>query len=190
MNGQVAADCKLFLFLVKDKSCSTSLLTTKNTCRWMMLLPMKLPLVITSDSIFPTCPNDMNQIRFLKTQFKEIQIAARNAAKLNGREVCGLILDNGYFLELVQVRNKTQRGGGFSYYYNEIRAIEKMARTFKHRVVGGFHSHPVGLPVPGPSDVKYALDDDVMLIFDVLGRTAKLWRIKKEKARELQFSLI
>jgi proteasome lid subunit RPN8/RPN11 len=132
----------------------------------------------------------MKQIRILKTQFKEIQIAARNSAKLNGREVCGLILDNGYFFELIQVRNKTKRGGGFSYYYNEIRAIEKMARTFKHEIVGTFHSHPVGLAVPGPSDVKYALDDDVMLIFDVLGRSAKLWHIKNKKVRELRFSLI
>jgi len=94
------------------------------------------------------------------------------------------------FFELIQVRNKTKRGGGFSFYSREIRAIRKMAPLIKHEIVGTFHSHPVGLPAPGPSDLHNAVDDSIMLIYDVMGRSAKLWYVKNLKAINLEFSLI
>jgi len=131
----------------------------------------------------------MRRIRFFKPKFKRIAQQAQKMAKGNGTEICGLIVDKGDFCELVQVKNKTKRGGGFSFYFGEIRAIEKLAEKCKHEIVGTFHSHPVGLPAPGPSDLANALDDSLMLIYDVIGRSAKLWHIKDGKPTPLEYSL-
>ena len=131
----------------------------------------------------------MQRIKFLKSQFKKVQKEAKRIAVLNGGEVCGLILNNGAFFELVQVRNKTKSGGGFSFYFSEIRAIERAASLIDHEIVGTFHSHPVGLPQPGFSDLFNAVDDSLLLIFDVLGHSARLWHVKNQKSKPIGFSL-
>lgn len=132
----------------------------------------------------------MRRPKFLKSTFRAIQKEAKKTADLNRGEVCGLILDNGSFLELIRVRNKSKSGGGFSFYFNEIRTIQKMASLLNHEIVGTFHSHPVGLANPGPADLRHTVDGSIMLIFDVMGRSAWLWRIKRKRGRQLQFSLI
>ena len=132
----------------------------------------------------------MSRPRFLRSQFKKQQREANDAAKLRGAEVCGLILDNGSFLELVQLRNKSKRGGGFSFYFSEVRAIRKWASLCNHEIVGTFHSHPLGLPTPGQSDLRNAVDDSLMLIFDVLGHSAQLWHVKDSVPRRMAFYLL
>ncbi|PWU17965.1 MAG: hypothetical protein C5B50_10215 [Verrucomicrobia bacterium] len=128
--------------------------------------------------------------RFLRRQFTAIQKQAQRLATKNGSEVCGLLLDNGYFLELVQTRNRARSGGGFCFYYREIRMLQRMARLSQHEIVGTFHSHPLALAEPGHSDLRHAVNKSLMLIFDVIGRSAKLWRIKDHKANKVRFSLI
>jgi proteasome lid subunit RPN8/RPN11 len=115
---------------------------------------------------------------------------ARQAAKDNGREICGLLINNGYFIELVHVRNKCKTGGGFAFYVNEIRAIKKMTLVLNHEIIGTFHSHPVGLAEPGKSDIYYAVNDSLMLIFDVFGKKYALWHIQDKKAKPVQFDII
>jgi proteasome lid subunit RPN8/RPN11 len=132
----------------------------------------------------------MRRAKFLKSHFKTIQKEAKKMAEMHGGEVCGLIVDNGSFFELIQVRNKSKRSGSFSFYVEEVRAIQKMATLREHEIVGTFHSHPVGLPNPGPADLLHAVDDSIMLIFDVMGRSARLWRIRKQNGKQLQFSLM
>jgi proteasome lid subunit RPN8/RPN11 len=127
---------------------------------------------------------------FLKKQFARIKKESRRLAALNGTEICGLILDNGAFWELVQVRNKSRREGGFSFYSDEVRTIMKLAPMIEHEIVGTFHSHPVGLPEPGPADLSNAVDDSMMLIIDIIGRSARLWHVKDMKAKALTFRLI
>ncbi len=104
--------------------------------------------------------------------------------------MCGLILANGLFFELVLTRNKSKRGGGFAFYYKDVRAIQAMARMCDHEIVGTFHSHPVGLATPGPSDISNALNDSLLLIFDVVGKCAQLWHVKEKSVKQLPFSLI
>ena len=127
--------------------------------------------------------------RFLKSQFRTVLRKATLSARRNGGEICGLIVDNGYFLELRQVRNKTRRGG-FSFYFGEIRTIQKMARSFNHEILGTFHSHPKGVAIPGPSDLFNAVDDSIMLICDVIGQSASLWHIRGRKSKRLRFVLL
>ncbi len=128
--------------------------------------------------------------QYLKTQLNEvIQVSAKEAKK-EGKEICGLLVDNGYFIELVQVENKVKKGGGFSFYYKEIRAIQKAVKVLSHEIIGTFHSHPSYINAPGGTDIENALDDSFMLIIDVIKRKAGFWHIKNGKAREITFKLI
>jgi proteasome lid subunit RPN8/RPN11 len=132
----------------------------------------------------------MRRARFLRSQWDELRREAKRVADTKGGEICGLIIDNGSFFELVQVRNKRKTAGGFSFYFDEVRSLQKSAELCNKEIVGTFHSHPVGLAEPGPSDLRNANDDSIMLIFDVKGRTAQLWHIANQEGKHLKFSLI
>ena len=80
--------------------------------------------------------------KFSKSQFQRLKKIAVEAAKYDGKEVCGFLVDNGVFLELVQARNKTNRGGGFSYYSGEVESLKKAVSKINHEIVGTYHSHP------------------------------------------------
>ena len=49
------------------------------------------------------------------------------------------------------------------------------------KVLGTFHSHPIGEAIPGPRDIQTARSGSLMLIYDVCGRQARLWKIQKIK---------
>ncbi len=115
---------------------------------------------------------------------------ATESARDGGCEVCGLLVDKGDFLELVQVRNKCKAGGGFAFYVGEVRAVQKRVAASGREIVGTFHSHPVGVAAPGRSDIRHAVDDSLMLICDVTGREWALWHIEQEKARAVEFSVL
>lgn len=115
---------------------------------------------------------------------------ATESARDGGREVCGLLVDSGDFLELVPVRNKCKTGGGFAFYAGEVRAVQKRVAALGREIVGTFHSHPVGVAKPGRSDIHHAVDDSLMLICDVTGREWALWHIEQEKARAAGFEAI
>ncbi len=110
------------------------------------------------------------------------------AARKDGREVLGLIVDNGFCLELVECRNKAREGGSFCFYANEVRAIVKGAERVCHEVVGTFHSHPVSPAIPGEADLDSAVDDSLMLIIDCTRRKSRLWHIRDKRVRELRLS--
>jgi proteasome lid subunit RPN8/RPN11 len=123
----------------------------------------------------------------LKLLYSSLVFASKQAelaAKDNGKEICGL------FLEMIHVRNKCKAGGGFSFYVNEIRAIKKMMHIFNHEIIGTFHSHPVGLAKPSKSDIYYAINNSLMLIFDVLGKKHALWHIKDKEAKPVRFDAL
>jgi proteasome lid subunit RPN8/RPN11 len=107
-----------------------------------------------------------------------------------GKEVIGLLVDNGYHLELVTCRNKSRRSGSFSFYHDEVRSIVAAAKRLGHEVVGTFHSHPAALAEPGESDVASAPNDSLMLIVDGLANNVALWRIKDNRARKLPLQLL
>jgi proteasome lid subunit RPN8/RPN11 len=61
------------------------------------------------------------------------------------------------------------------------------AKILDQEAVGTFHSHPVGVAVPGSSDIKYAVDDSLMFIFDCTDKKGKLWRIRNGRAQSVKF---
>jgi len=114
---------------------------------------------------------------------------ARHEAK-EDREICGFLIDNGYFLQLQPAQNLSTTGGSFSYCKKEVKQLEKSTGTLGIEIVGTFHSHPISEAIPGPNDVKYALDDSLMLIFDCIGNVGMLWYIKDGRSRKRVIELI
>lgn len=116
--------------------------------------------------------------------------AQRSARRSPGREICGLIVDTGHHLALVELHNVSRRAGGFVFSGPDVRRIVAAARVLGQEVVGTFHSHPVGLATPGQSDIENAVDDSLMFILDCLGRESRLWKIKRGKARNVRFDFL
>ena len=114
---------------------------------------------------------------------------ARQAAK-GGMEICGLLIDNGYFIEMIRLKNKSNKVGRFSFFMKEADAIEKACKQLNHKIVGTFHSHPFSIAEPGDSDIAKGFDNEIMLVIDVIGKEAKLWRLSNEKKKKLRFMLL
>jgi hypothetical protein len=53
------------------------------------------------------------KFRFLKEQVVNTFKLAIEQANNAGAEICGLLVDNGYFIELVQTKNKSRGGTQF-----------------------------------------------------------------------------
>jgi proteasome lid subunit RPN8/RPN11 len=130
------------------------------------------------------------KIKILKSELKEVVKDAILSSKKNGFEICGLLVDNGYFIELIKVKNAGRRGGGFRFGPNEIKFIQKAARKMNHKIIGTFHSHPTYIAAPSDSDLTYAVDHSFLLIIDVMGKEVKLWYIANQKKKEVEFELI
>ncbi|MGI8431425.1 MAG: Mov34/MPN/PAD-1 family protein [Chthoniobacterales bacterium] len=112
---------------------------------------------------------------------------ACDASRRQGREICGLLVDTGFALSFVSVPNASRRGGSFIFSKPDVRRISAAAATLGQQVVGTFHAHPVADATPGESDIRNTFDDSLMFIFDCADRKGRLWRIKRQKAKELKF---
>lgn len=130
-----------------------------------------------------------NEWKILRRSYAEILKLARHEAK-EDKEICGFLIDNGYFLQLQLAQNVSEKEGSFSYSKKEVRELMKCAKMLGLEIVGTFHSHPISEAIPGPNDVKYALDDSLMLIFDYIGKEGKLWYIKDGRSRKREIELI
>lgn len=124
----------------------------------------------------------------LKSEFERmLREAVRVSRQSPGTEICGLLIDTGSHLRFVQTRNVCRRRGGFAFSPPEVRKMVVAASSAGQEVVGTFHSHPVGLPSPGPSDIEHAVDGSLMFLFDCTGRSGRLWRIRDGGARPLRY---
>ena len=128
--------------------------------------------------------------RLLQKQVDEAINAATVAASQGGMEICGLLIDNGYFIELIATKNKIKKGGSFAFNTREIRLIQKSASALNHEIIGTFHSHPFYIDEPSESDIKNTLDNSIMLIIDVTGRKVGVWHIKDDNKKRVEFTII
>ncbi len=128
--------------------------------------------------------------RIKKKQLQNILKDAISTSKDDGKEICGLIINTGYFLELIQTKNKIKRGGSFAFYVNEINKIKKAALVLNYEIVGTFHSHPYYFAKPGKSDLVNAENDDLMLIIDCIDKEIMLWKIKNGKTNKVKYELL
>lgn len=107
-------------------------------------------------------------------------------AKRGGREICGLLVAHANVLTPIPLRNKVKRGGSWALYSQDVRQAVAMAERAGGEVVGTFHSHPVGLPEPGASDIANAQRDSLMLVVDCLDKKWGLWHIDGGEAKRLR----
>lgn len=136
-----------------------------------------------------TCDLPMAAYRVLAKQLTSVIKASVQAAVGGGKEVCGLLIDNGYFLELIPLRNR-RKAGGFAFYPREVRKIEASVLAVNHRIIGTFHSHPMSVAKPGDGDIAGAPDDSLLLIVDAIKRSCALWRVRDGAAQRLRFKVL
>jgi proteasome lid subunit RPN8/RPN11 len=128
---------------------------------------------------------------FLSSQFSRVLREARRQANATpGTEICGLLVNTGGFLSFVQTPNASRRVGSFVLSRPDVRRIVAAVKVLGQEIVGTFHSHPGGEPIPGASDIRHAVDDSLMFIFDCIGRGGQLWNIKGGQARRVAFGFV
>jgi len=130
------------------------------------------------------------EIRLLASQLNAM-ISAAEIATDDGKEICGFLIDNGYFLSMVQVRNKEKLIGKSAFYVSEVRRLVKAVKVLGCEIVGTFHSHPMSGANLSKGDIDSSEDDDLVLIISTPKKEEKLWYINKNKgSREIKFELL
>jgi len=133
---------------------------------------------------------DIRNVKVSKTRLNEVMRAAKAAAKNGELEVCGLLVLNGEFLDLVPTRNAERRPGKFNFFASDLRRVSSAASVLGYQLVGSYHSHPLGLPEPSPADLAHAQGNSFMLILDCFGSEAKLWFILRRIPHRVRIKLI
>jgi proteasome lid subunit RPN8/RPN11 len=112
------------------------------------------------------------------------------ACAKNAREICGLLIDNGYFVHVRETRNIAKKRGSFRLDMREINSVCRASEKLGLKAVGTFHSHIVWFPKPGLADIQGAEDNSLMLIIDSMDKQVGLWRICHGRAYSHGFELI
>jgi len=116
-----------------------------------------------------------------------LRTLAEREQKSDQREVCGLIVsEDGIRLRLLYLRNEALGAGEFFLSRQSQASAVRRARGQGMRVLGTFHSHPISEALPGVRDIQMAKPGSLMLIYDVCGRQAKLWEIRKLRGRQVK----
>ncbi len=93
-------------------------------------------------------------------------------------EVCGIVVLNGEKIELEYCKNAHGEPLGFSITSDELERAKRRCWRQGKKFGGVFHSHPVSDAMPGQNDIRGALPNKIMMIYDVCGREAALWKVK------------
>lgn len=96
-------------------------------------------------------------------------------------EVAGVFLFKNDKIELVYCKNHSEEPYHFAISTTEFKKIKKEAKVQGKKFGGIFHSHPVSEAYPGKVDLQNTNSNELMMIYDVCDREAKLWRIVKRK---------
>ncbi len=99
------------------------------------------------------------------------------AAGSPGVEICGLLLGDGDDIRIARsCRNvAADPARRFEIDPAALLAAHRMARSAGDRVVGHYHSHPSGRPVPSPRDAADAAPDGTLWLIVADGQ-ARMWR--------------
>lgn len=105
-------------------------------------------------------------------------------AQRDHSEVCGALLEDGAGnLRLVFMENRAGGPQEWLLKASDLDVVRNAARQDGLKLVGTFHSHPVGFATPSEADLLSCSARDIQLIFDVCARHAKLWRVKRTSKR-------
>jgi proteasome lid subunit RPN8/RPN11 len=115
---------------------------------------------------------------------RKLHDRAYRAQQKDQSEVCGAVsVDRHSRIKLHFVENQTDKAGSFSMSGSALSDVRKEI-NMNRKIIGVFHSHVVSEAIPGSSDIQKARVSHLQLIYDVCGREARLWRIKKVNGRK------
>ncbi len=101
-------------------------------------------------------------------------------------EVCGLVIVDGRGrISLQFLRNESGDPGRYEISLRTIADVRNAAQQENRRILGSFHSHPVSEAAPGSGDLKRGFFKGVELIYDVCGRSVRMWRLVKRRGRRV-----
>jgi proteasome lid subunit RPN8/RPN11 len=122
---------------------------------------------------------------FIRTSdLRRLRELAQKAQGSGQQEVCGMLSRTRCGeLELWFLPNRSPNAGSFRIERTDyLRARREIREQGKHHI-GTFHSHPISEAIPAKSDLIGAALNSLCLIYDVCGRTARLWKIIKRRNR-------
>ena len=128
----------------------------------------------------------MSEYRLPHQEFRRLHRRAYAAQQRGHFEVCGLLVVRRRApsrLGLCFMKNMVTNAGQFLLDDRQVSVQRAIARRGGHRVVGMFHSHPVGYARLGPRDRRATPTNWLHLVHDVCGVEPKLWRIVRRRAR-------
>ena len=109
---------------------------------------------------------------------------AYRAQQRDQSEVCGaMVADSRGRCRLVFLPNRSDHPGSFEMKWADVHEVARSLAGSSARVVAVFHSHVASEAVPSPGDLRKGPTTLLNLIYDVCGRTARLWRIKSESGQ-------
>jgi len=115
------------------------------------------------------------------TEKRRLHLRAIRAQQRGHLEVCGVVVVNAKDrIKLRFLVNYSTMPYKFEMRRSEAQAVRRASERNGLRVLGSFHSHPVGGAKPGPGDIGKAFYRGVELIYDVCGRCARLWKVQKQ----------
>jgi proteasome lid subunit RPN8/RPN11 len=121
-----------------------------------------------------------------RTALRELHRLARQAQRLDQGEVCGLLGANVHCrLVLYLLPNRSRRPGHFRIRQADYLAAQRAISEQGKRVLGTFHSHPISEAIPSPGDLQGQRPGSLLLIYDVCGRKARLWKILKRGRQKI-----
>jgi proteasome lid subunit RPN8/RPN11 len=119
-----------------------------------------------------------SDLRRLRAQAVKAQIRGQH-------EVCGLLAGTALRqLELWFQTNRSSKAGSFRIERTEYLRSRREIRELGKHPIGTFHSHPISEAIPSKHDLAGAALNSLCLIYDVCGRSAKLWKIVKRHDRK------
>jgi len=124
------------------------------------------------------------------SEFKRLRSRADEAQRLDQSEVCGVLIgsDSGP-LKLHFLPNRSERPGSFSIRLTEVTPIRRRLRGSKKRILGYFHSHPVGDAMLGPRDLQETPLNRLHLVYDVCFEEPRLWRAIRRNGKKVAIEL-
>ena len=119
-----------------------------------------------------------------------LHLRAIRAQQRGHHEVCGVVVVNpSGRMKLRFLLNYSTMPYTFEMRRSEAQAVRRTIERTRQRVLGSFHSHPVGEARPGPGDIGKGFYRGVELIYDVCGRCARLWKVQKRGRAKRVFEL-
>ena len=127
--------------------------------------------------------------RISTREFNRLHRRAYRAQQDEHREVCGVVLlDQQRQIRLRFVPNRLKTPYRHEMRRTDVASIAKRLDG-RERILGTFHSHPLGEAKPSAADLRSGFFNGRELIYDVCAREVRLWRLVKSRRRLFELAV-